>query len=95
MTKPVADTRPYATFVFEHEGEQYVSLSDYERLRERVLSLETCERHLQSQLEWLRMELGPVCNRTYTPDSATVWPPNVQEFVRTGVMPTHYMRETK
>ena len=67
---------------------------EVERLRERVASLETCERHLQSQLLWLRQELWPVYSRTYNPNYATVWPRNVQEFVHTGVMPTHCMRDS-
>jgi hypothetical protein len=33
MDEPIADSKPYATFVFNHEGEQYVLRSDYERLR--------------------------------------------------------------
>jgi hypothetical protein len=33
MDEPIADSKPYATFVFNHEGEQYVMRQDYERLR--------------------------------------------------------------
>ena len=55
-------------------------------------AVEIIERALQ--LEWLRLELVPVYNRTYDPNAATVWPRNVQEFVHTGVMPTHCMRDS-
>jgi hypothetical protein len=82
----------------EQDGEPIPLLDEaadeIERLRERVASLETCERHLQSQLRWLRLELVPVYNRTYNPNAATVWPRNLQEFVHTGVMPTHCMRDS-
>jgi hypothetical protein len=33
MDKPIADSKPLAAFVFNHEGEQYVLRQDYERLR--------------------------------------------------------------
>ena len=34
MNEPIpVDDKPYATFVFNHEGRQYVSREDYERLR--------------------------------------------------------------
>jgi hypothetical protein len=36
MGQPIADEKPYATFVFNHEGEEYVLRSDYERLRALV-----------------------------------------------------------
>jgi hypothetical protein len=36
MGQPIADEKPYATFVFNHDGEEYVLRSDYERLRALV-----------------------------------------------------------
>lgn len=36
--KPVADSRPFAAFVFVHEGENYVLQKDYERLRAMLVS---------------------------------------------------------
>ena len=36
MGQPIADEKPYATFVFNYEGEEYVLRSDYERLRALV-----------------------------------------------------------
>jgi hypothetical protein len=36
MDEPIADSKPHATFVFNHEGEEYVLRSDYERLRALV-----------------------------------------------------------
>ena len=34
MNEPIqADDKPYATFVFNHEGRQYVAREDYEWLR--------------------------------------------------------------
>ena len=44
MDEPIADSKPYATFVFSHEGEQYVMRQDYERLREMLRWIPVTER---------------------------------------------------
>ena len=33
MNEPIPDDKPYAVFVFNHEGRQYVAREDYEWLR--------------------------------------------------------------
>ena len=44
MDEPIADSKPYATFVFNHEGEQYVLRQDYERLRAMLTWISVTER---------------------------------------------------
>ena len=38
MNEPIPDDKPYATFVFNHEGRQYVAREDYERLRAEAVT---------------------------------------------------------
>jgi len=60
------------------------------RKTRRERSLEVCERHLQIQLEWLRLELGAVRDTTWRlgvcPEHR-IWPQAIEEFIDTGVMP--------
>ena len=44
MNEPIADSRPYATLVFNRGGQQYVLRSDYERLREMLRWIPVSER---------------------------------------------------
>jgi len=44
MSEPIADSKPYATFVFNHEGEQYVMRQDYQRLRAALSWVPVAER---------------------------------------------------
>jgi hypothetical protein len=44
VSEPIADSKPYATFVFNHEGEQYVMRQDYERLRAALSWISVAER---------------------------------------------------
>jgi hypothetical protein len=57
---------------------------------QREQSLEVCERHLQMQLERLRLELGAVRDATWRlgicPENR-IWPQAIEEFIDTGVMP--------
>lgn len=39
MDEPIADDQPHATFVYHHEGRQFVERKDYERLRVLVNSM--------------------------------------------------------
>jgi hypothetical protein len=50
MNEPIADSKPYATFVFNHEGEQYVMRRDYERLR-AMLTWVPVEERLPDQVD--------------------------------------------
>ncbi len=50
MNEPIADSNPYATFVFNHEGEQYVMRRDYERLR-AMLTWVPVEERLPDQVD--------------------------------------------
>lgn len=50
MSAPIPDTRRYATFVFSHEGRQYVQREDYEHLRSHAIALDAEVESLRRRL---------------------------------------------
>jgi hypothetical protein len=48
VRKQIADDQPQATFVFNHEGQEYVRLEDYERLRAMLRWIPVGERKPQT-----------------------------------------------
>lgn len=71
MDEPIADSKPYATFVFNHEGEQYVMRQDYERLRAennhlwRAISDMKAMADSQPDMDRIADALQRVCNAQF------------------------------
>ena len=55
--KPIPDDKPYAAFVFNHEGRQYVAREDYEWLRAEAVKHEGQSEHTAATIASLRTEV--------------------------------------